>query len=167
MRSVAGTASRAPRRSFRGLGVVLVWGLCPAFHFFDPQLFTHLVLLLAIGALSSTYKGSSMEVARFNAGWWLGLASLLVPSYLIFIPCFIVGISIFRTADLRAIGQLLGGIVIAYFLAGTYAYWRGDSVGVVRPAARWFWVSRAGYGGTLRTGRFGSTNSPATNRIAD
>ena len=111
---------------FPGLGVVLVWGLCPAFHFFDPQLLTHLFLFLAIGALSSTYKGNSMEVARFNAGWWLGLASLLVPSYLIFIPCFIVGISIFRTADLRAIGQLLGGIVIAYFLAGTYAYWRGD-----------------------------------------
>ena len=111
---------------FPGLGVVLVWGLCPAFHFFHPLLLTHLFLLLSIGALSSTYKGKSMEVARFNAGWWLGLASLLAPTYLLFIPCFIVGISIFRTADLRAIGQLVGGIVIAYFLAGTYAYLAGD-----------------------------------------
>ncbi|WP_420458549.1 hypothetical protein [Neolewinella sp.] len=124
---------------FPGLGVVLVWGLCPAFHFFDPQLLTHLFLLLAIGALSSTYKGRSMEVARFNAGWWLGLASLLVPAYLLFIPCFIVGISIFRTADLRAIGQLLGGVVIAYFLAGTYAYWRGDFLD-------WYALQLGGFG---------------------
>ena len=124
---------------FPGLGVVLVWGLCPAFHFFDPQLLTHLLLLLAIGALSSTYKGSSMEVARFNAGWWLGLASLLVPAYLVFIPCFIVGISIFRTADLRAIGQLLGGVVIAYFLAGTYAYWQGDFL-------EWYALQVGGFG---------------------
>ncbi|CAH1001152.1 hypothetical protein LEM8419_02068 [Neolewinella maritima] len=124
---------------FPGLGLVLLWGVCPAFHVFDPILLNHLFLLLALGALSSTYKGQSIEVARFNAGWWLGLASLLVPTYLVFIPCFIVGISIFRTADLRAMGQLLGGVVIAYFLAGTYAYLQGGLL-------EWYELQVGGFG---------------------
>lgn len=108
-----------------GLGVVLLWALSPAFHAFDPAQLNHVFLLLAAGALGNTYRGSA-EVARFNAGCWLGLASLLQPTYLLFLPAFIVGISIFRTADLRSIAQLVVGICLPYFLLSTYAYVRGE-----------------------------------------
>ncbi|MCP9234368.1 hypothetical protein [Lewinella sp. JB7] len=111
---------------FPGVFVVLLWALSPAFHAFDPLQFNHLFLLLAIGALGSTYKGKATEVARFNAGFWLGLASLLHPSYLIFIPAFVVGIGIFGTAKLRTVFQLIVGVLIAYFLAGTCAYLLDD-----------------------------------------
>ena len=111
---------------FPGLMVVLLWALCPAFHYPSAWLPTQLFLILAAGALSSTYKSQTTAVARFNAGWWLGCASLFVPSFLLYVPCFILGISIFRTAQLRTIMQLLGGIGTAYFLAGTYAFLRGD-----------------------------------------
>ena len=111
---------------FPGLMVVLLWALCPAFHYPSPWLPTQLFLILAAGALSSTYKSQTTAVARFNAGWWLGCASLFVPSFLLYVPCFILGISIFRTAQLRTIMQLLGGIGTAYFLAGTYVFLRGD-----------------------------------------
>ena len=124
---------------FPGMALVLVWGLCPAFHRLDPLLLTHLLLVLAIGALSATYKGKSVEVARFNAGWWLGCASLLGPTYLLLLPCFVVGISIFRTAHLRSILQLLGGVAITYFLAATYAYLQDD-------LARWYELQAAGFG---------------------
>lgn len=111
---------------FPGLLLVLLWGLCPAFHAFSPHQLCFSFLLLAAGNLGSTYKGQSPEVARFNAGFWLGAASLLEPTYLLFVPACIVGISIFRTADLRTITQLLVGVAIAYFLAVTYAYFQGD-----------------------------------------
>ena len=111
---------------FPGLLLVLLWGLSPAFHAFSPHQLCFSFLLLAAGNLGSTYKGQSPEVARFNAGFWLGAASLLEPTYLLFVPACIVGISIFRTVDLRTIMQLLVGVAIAYFLAATYGYFRGD-----------------------------------------
>ncbi|WP_183497153.1 hypothetical protein [Neolewinella aquimaris] len=111
---------------FPGVCVVLLWGLSPAFHYFDPLQFSHLFLMLAVGSLGGTYKGRANEVARFNAGFWLGLASLLHPSYLIFILAFIVGISILGTTNLRTISQLLVGTLLAYVLAATTAYLIGD-----------------------------------------
>ena len=111
---------------FPGLFVVLLWALCPAFHAFSPLQFALVFLVLAIGALGGTYKGQHGEVARFNSGWWLGLASLLHPAYLIFVPGFVVGISIFQTANLRSISQLATGVVLPYFLGATYAYVSGD-----------------------------------------
>ncbi len=111
---------------FPGLFVVLIWALCPAFHAFSPLQFAHLFLVLAIGALGGTYKGQHGEVARFNAGWWLGLASLLHPSFLIFVPGFVVGISIFQTATLRSISQLLIGVLLPCFLGATLAYVSDD-----------------------------------------
>lgn len=110
---------------FPGLFIVLVWALVPAFHYFDPQQFNQVFLLLAIGGLGSTYKSMTPAVARFNAGFWLGVCALLEPTYLLLIPGFFLGISIFRTADLRTMGQLTGGVVVVYFLAAVYAYWQG------------------------------------------
>ncbi len=124
---------------FPGLFVVLLWALCPAFHAFHLLQVTNIFLLLAIGSLGGTYKGQHGEVARFNAGWWLGLASLLYPAFLIFVPAFVMGISIFQTANLRSISQLLIGVLLPYFLGGTYAYVTGD-LGA-------FWVGQwAGFG---------------------
>ncbi|NJB87268.1 hypothetical protein GGR26_003048 [Lewinella marina] len=110
---------------FPGLVLVLLWGVVPAFHAFTPAALGHTFLLLAMGGIGSTYKGRSPEVGRFNAGWWLGLAALLQPTYLLFLPAFIVGISILGTANLRTIFQLLVGTFIAFFLGGTVAYLSG------------------------------------------
>ena len=111
---------------FPGLFIVLAWGLVPSFHYFDPQQVNQICVLLALGGLGSTYKSLTPAVARFNAGFWLGVAALLEPSYLLLVPGFLLGISIFRTADLRSMSQLLGGILVVYFLAAVYAYWQGN-----------------------------------------
>ena len=113
---------------FPGLIVILTWAMVPVFHGFDLKEVCNILLLLAIGSLGSTYKSQTQPVARFNAGWWIGLASVLLPTYLLFLPVFIVGISIFSTASLRHISQLLVGALVAYFLAGTAAYLTGDWV---------------------------------------
>lgn len=107
---------------FPGLLLILVWGLVPSFHAFSAMQFGHLLLLLATGALGSTYKSQNAPVARFNAGWWLGVASLLVPAYLFFLLPFIVGVSILGTINLRTVSQLLTGCLLAYFLGGTAAF---------------------------------------------
>ena len=111
---------------FPGLFTVLVWGLVPSFHYFDPQQLNLVFLLLSVGALGSTYKSLSPAVANFNAGFWLGLAALLEPTYLLLLPGFFVGISIFRTAGLQSLSQLLGGTLVVYFLAAVYAYLQGQ-----------------------------------------
>ncbi|MGB3801132.1 MAG: hypothetical protein WA952_15045, partial [Lewinella sp.] len=111
---------------FPGLCIVLVWGLVPSFHYFDPQQLDLIFVLLSIGALGSTYKSLTPAVARFNAGFWLGMAGLMDPTYLLLIPGFFLGISIFRTADLRSMTQMIGGTLVIYFLAAVYAYWQGD-----------------------------------------
>ncbi len=111
---------------FPGLFIVVVWGLVPAFHYFDPQQLNLVFLLLSIGALGSTYKSITPALARFNAGFWLGLSALLEPTYLLLIPGFFLGISIFRTADLRSMSQLLGGALVVYFLAMVNAYLQGN-----------------------------------------
>ncbi|WP_116126263.1 hypothetical protein [Lewinella sp. IMCC34183] len=116
----------ATSTQFPGLVLVLLWAMVPVFHAFDPVQVCHLFFLLALGSLGSTYKGRENSVARFNAGWWIGLASLLVPTYLLFLPAFIVGISIFAAVNFRNISQLLVGTVVAYLLAGTVAYLSGD-----------------------------------------
>lgn len=110
---------------FPGLFMVLVWGLVPSFHYFDPQQLNIIFLLLSLGALGSTYKSLTPDVARFNAGFWLGIAGLLEPTYLLLLPVFFVGISIFRTGDLRSLTQLLVGTLVVYFLAAVYAYMQG------------------------------------------
>ncbi|THH37881.1 hypothetical protein [Neolewinella litorea] len=116
---------------FPGLVLVLLWAVVPSFHAFDPTDLCHAFLLLAMGSLGSTYKSHSPDVARFNAGWWLGLAALLEPVYLVFVPAFVVGISIFRTANLRTITQLLVGVCVAFFLGGTVAYLDGAGAAFV------------------------------------
>lgn len=117
--------SRIPTQ-LPGMAVVLLWAVVPVFHVFDPQQLGLLLLLLATRAMGSTYKSNSTEVARFDVGFLLGVASLLQPTYLIFVPAFVVGISIFQSASPRKIFQLVTGVAIAYFLFGSYAYLRGD-----------------------------------------
>jgi hypothetical protein len=126
-----------------GMALVVLWALSPAFRTFHPHQLNFVLILLLLASLARTYQRKSEEVSRFNAGLWLAAASLLVPSCLLLFPLAIVGIGIYRTANLRSIFQLVGGMGVVYFLAGANAFWWGE----------WesFWYGLvAGFGG----GRF-------------
>ena len=117
--------SRIPSQ-LPGLMLVLFWGLVPAFHLFAPQQLAFVLLLWTIGYMAGTYKSNHTEVTRFNVGFLLGVASLLQPTYVLFVPAYVLGIAIFESASPRRIFQLVVGAVVAYFLVGGFAYLRGD-----------------------------------------
>ncbi|TXF87727.1 hypothetical protein FUA23_17490 [Neolewinella aurantiaca] len=115
---------------FPGLFIVLCWGLIPAFRELQSFHFANLFLMLGLLSLASVYKKEEAAVPLFNAGAWLGLASLFVPLYLCLLPALIIGVGTLRRPDLRSIMQLLVGGGLMYFLGFTIAYIFGNWEGV-------------------------------------
>lgn len=120
---------------FPGLLVVLTWGLSPAFRYFDVVQLNHLLLLFALFAVGGLYRTDKPQIALFNAGCWLGLASMFRPAYLLYIPGLLIAVGILRTIGPRSILQFVVGILVIYFLTGVYAFWVGDIFN--------FWVAQA------------------------
>lgn len=110
---------------FPGLFLVLVSALVyssQGFNAFQPANVFLLFSLLSIGRL---YKRQEPAVALFNAGAWLGIASLFRPEYLFFFPALIAGVGILRRLELRTILQILTGIGLVYFFLFVISYAQG------------------------------------------
>ena len=100
---------------FPGLFVVLCWGLFPAFRTLQAIHFANFFLMLALLSLARVYKKDEPSVPLFNAGAWLGIASLFVPFYLCLLPAFVIGMGILRRPDVRSVLQTLVGVGLTYF----------------------------------------------------
>ena len=105
-----------------GLGVVLVWGLVPGARVLHPLLLANTFLLFALLAISTTYKNPYPQLALFNCGAWVAVASLFVPGYLLFLLVFLVAAGVLNRTGLAALLRLLVGVLVIYFLLGTLAY---------------------------------------------
>ncbi|MEL7161361.1 MAG: hypothetical protein AAFN92_11450, partial [Bacteroidota bacterium] len=110
---------------FPGLFLVLVWGLVPAFRWLHPIQLANVALLFGLLSLGRLYKKDEPAVPLFNAGAWLGVASLFYVQYLLFLPAFLVGVGVLRRPDLRSLIQLVTGLLLLYFLTGSWLYFRG------------------------------------------
>lgn len=100
---------------FPGLFLVLVAAIVASAHSFHTFQLANIFLLFSMLSLSRIYKKEEPAVALFNAGAWLGIASLFRPEYLLFLPACIAAISILRRPNLRSIFQLLTGLLLVYF----------------------------------------------------
>ncbi len=132
---------------FPGVFVILCWALIPAAHVFHPLQPALVCLAFGLLSLGSVYKREEPAVSLLNTGLWLGLGTLFQPELLWFIPALIFGIGILRTPDLRSIFQLLCGVVLVLFLAGTWAYFRGrgdDFLAAQFSSLSWYDLSAAG-----------------------
>ncbi len=114
---------------FPGLFIVLCWGLFPMFRELQALHFANLFLMFALLSLARVYKKDDAAVPLFNAGAWLGIASLFVPFYLCLLPALIIGMGILRRPDVRSILQIFVGGALMYFLAFVLVYlfgvWEG------------------------------------------
>lgn len=110
---------------FPGLFIILCWALVPSFRTLHPAQAAGFFLMLAFLSMGRIYKKDEPAVPLFNAGAWLGLASLFMPAYLFLIPAFIIGIGMLRTPDLRSIFQFLAGLLITFFLVFSVVYFQG------------------------------------------
>jgi hypothetical protein len=82
-------------------------------------------LLLALMSIGRIYKRNEPAVALFNAGAWLALAALTVPSYLVMVVAVVAGVGILRTPSPTNLLRVLVGTFVVFFLVGTYYYFRG------------------------------------------
>lgn len=111
---------------FPGLFLVLTASMVAGTHALHAFLIANVLLLFALLSLSRLYKRDEPAVALFNAGAWLGIASLFRPEYLLFVPAAIITISILRRPDLRSIFQLLTGLMVVYFFLAVTGYLTGN-----------------------------------------
>lgn len=116
---------------FPGLFIILCWGLFPAFRELQAVHFANLFLMLGLLSLARVYKKEEPAVALFNAGAWLGIASLFVPFYLCLLPALVIGMGMLRRPDVRSILQMLVGGGLMYFLAFLLVYLFGSWEGAL------------------------------------
>ncbi|MBC6992796.1 hypothetical protein QWY85_15335 [Neolewinella lacunae] len=114
---------------FPGLFLVLMWAVVPAFRWLHPIQVANVFLLFALLSLGRLYKRNEPAVALFNAGAWLGVASLFFPEYLFFLPAFLIGVGVLGRPEPRSLLQVTVGLLTVYFLMGTWHYFRGTFVG--------------------------------------
>ena len=109
-----------------GLVVVLAWALVPAFRQLDTTQPANVCWLLSLLSLAGVYNRNDSSVTLFNAGFWLGVASLFVPAYLLLIVVLVIGVGSIQRLTVRSTLQVLTGAGVAYFLTYVYHYWYYD-----------------------------------------
>ena len=87
-----------------------------------PVLLGNTFLIFALMSLFQTYKKSSVAGNIFNAGFWIGIASLFYFSNIVFVLLAILGLSTLRALRINEIFMIIIGAIIPYFLAGTFAF---------------------------------------------
>jgi len=117
---------------FPGLFLILAWALVPAFHWLHPVQVANIFLLFGLLALGRLYKRDEPAIPLFNAGAWLGVASLFCPEYLFFLPAFLIAVGVLRRPDFRSLFQLITGLLLLYFLVGSGIYFFGNLPAAVR-----------------------------------
>ncbi|MEM6772533.1 MAG: hypothetical protein AAF597_18290, partial [Bacteroidota bacterium] len=106
--------------------LVLVSALVYSCHGFNAFQVANVFLLFGMLSLGRLYKREEPAVALFNAGAWLGLASLFRPEYGLFLLAFFTGLSILRRVELRSVLQILTGGGLIYFFLIVFSYFKGN-----------------------------------------
>lgn len=109
---------------FPGVFYIIVASLCPEFNHLSPLLLANTFYIIALGELMEMYKRKTCADRIFNAGFWLGVASLFYISYLSLLLLCIIAILIMRAAHFSEMMTLVSGSVVIYFLAGIYYFWQ-------------------------------------------
>jgi hypothetical protein len=108
---------------FPGVFVILLGSFLPAFLPYSGYLVANLLLLLAIRSLLVAFRANSAADTIFNAGFYVGLASLFVPAYLCFLPSLSVALTMLKSGKFRDQFILLLGTLLPLYLLGIYYFW--------------------------------------------
>ena len=87
------------------------------------------VLLCLVGVIYALFMSYHVPeaVGRFyNAGFFIGVAGLLLPQVLWFIPLLWIGMYRFRSLDFKSFGASLIGILIVYWFVLGWCIWKHD-----------------------------------------
>jgi hypothetical protein len=95
----------------------------PEFTRLSAPLIANFFLLLAISQVIKGYKAQSGASLLFNAGFWIGIASLFYGSSLVLLLWVILSNGILRSQRINDFFILFSGVVTVYLLAGTAFFW--------------------------------------------
>ena len=80
-----------------------------------PMLFAQLILCAAMWYFISVYKSDKAFSSLFNGAFFLSVATVFYPPYIVFIPICFICLLILRTFSLREWFLVLIGIILPYF----------------------------------------------------
>lgn len=109
-----------------GVFYCLLTSLMPDFLPLSSILLANTFLILAIYNLLDAYKNNYVAGRIFDAGLWLGVASLFHFPYIFLIFWGIIGLGILRGISLKEFLMLLLGLIVPIFLQGAYCFWIGN-----------------------------------------
>lgn len=106
-------------------GLFYVWCCCaiPDFLYLSPVLLGNTFFLLALHEIFQTYKNPACADKLFNAGLWLGVASLFYFPFVFFLIVLVAGLSILRAFNLQEFLMTVVGMFLPYLFAGLYFFW--------------------------------------------
>ena len=147
---------------FPGLFYILIASSLPEFLHLSPVLIANTFYLVAVWELFGIYHKTGSTGRLFNAGLWIGVASLCYFSFLTFLLLGIISIALLRAFRLSEIMSFLSGIFVPFFLSCVYffvvdqlpAYWQtfdafDFSIYKGSAAANWETYTKLGFFGLL------------------
>ncbi|MEM1215800.1 MAG: hypothetical protein AAGJ82_08960 [Bacteroidota bacterium] len=108
---------------FPGVFVCLLCSLLPTFNVYSPYLVANVFLLLAVRSTLAAFRQMSAAVPIFNAGAWLGLATLFVPTYVWLLLPLGVALTVLKSGRFRDQLILILGLTLPHYLLGIYFFW--------------------------------------------
>jgi hypothetical protein len=111
---------------FTGVFVILVSSVSVPFLHLSPYYFSNIFLLIAIDQFLITYCKKEVTGSLLNTGFYLGLAALFLPTYLIFILLVFAGLNLLRGFNFNERLVVLIGVFIPIFLTATVFFWYGN-----------------------------------------
>jgi hypothetical protein len=108
-----------------GVFYCLFCSLMPDFLVLSSVLLANTFVILALFYLFDTYKNSYVAGRIFDAGLWLGVASLFHFSYILFIIWGIIGLGILRGLRGKEFLMFIIGYSVPFFLLSAFCFWHG------------------------------------------
>ncbi|MDZ7879908.1 MAG: hypothetical protein U5L45_19680 [Saprospiraceae bacterium] len=108
-----------------GLFYCLFCSLMPDFLVLSSVLLANTFVILSIFYLFDTYKNSYVAGRIFDAGLWLGVASLFYFPYILFVIWGIVGLGILRGLRGKEFLMFSIGYIVPFFLMSVFCFWHG------------------------------------------
>lgn len=111
---------------FAGVFLALVSSVSVPFLHLSSYYFSNIFLLIAIDQLLVTYRKANVSGHLLNVGFYIGVAALFSPTYLVYILLAFVGLNILRGFNFNERLTVLIGVLIVFILAGTLYFWYGQ-----------------------------------------
>jgi hypothetical protein len=113
----------SPANLFPGVFVILLGSMLPEFGSYSGYLVANVFLLLSLRSYLKAFRVNNSADHIYNAGTWIGVAALFVPTYLFFLAAFSAMLPILKSGRFRDQFILLIGAIVPLYLAGIGYYW--------------------------------------------